>query len=149
MSLRGLRRDTCMICLANHASVVAYCHSLLATTTNILFPLLEGHRKRTAFAGFTDNIQASLMLLDDLAYDGESQADTSEKIVLMFFKMIETVKDARHIFWRNAYTVIFHCYKDRVVFFVQADFHHTTLGAKLDRVIHQSHQCALKGFGIT
>src|SRR5258708_23938463 len=138
-----------MIDIQNNESGVAYFNWILATKKNILFHLLEGHGKRTAFAGFTDNIQASLMLLDDLAYDGESQADTSEKIVLMFFKMIETVKDARHIFWRNAYTVIFHCYKNRVVFFVQAECHHTTLGAKLDRVIHQSHQCALKGFGIT
>src|SRR5689334_25440558 len=87
--------------------------SLLAIT-KILFPLLEGHRKSTAFAGLADNIQMSLMLLDDLAYDGEPQTDAPKKIILMFFKMIKTVKDARHIFWRNAYTMILHCHKDRV-----------------------------------
>ena len=48
------------------------------------------------------------MLFDDLLRDCESQPDAAKEIVLMSFKMIETIKDARQLFFFDSDAVIFH-----------------------------------------
>ena len=75
------------------------------------------------------------MLFDDLTRDSQPETDSAKEIVSASIKMVEAIKDARHIFLGNSDAMVLHRNNDLSILVAHAHFHISAPGTELDCIV--------------